>query len=141
MYQTNGTAPTSREAMNTTPSPASAAKRAYLSKVMKCAWTIVRRDGLGLAKALRKAWAWAKKKLGSMRAQQPQEFKLQVVRTTAKAVLVTMTYYTGRMNVAGDEYVEEVEEWLPIKGAVEKIEGTLVTLTPWGVRLLESKLA
>lgn len=46
---------------NTTLSPAAAAKRQFLSKLFKAAWTIVRRDGATLSQALKKAWACAKK--------------------------------------------------------------------------------
>jgi hypothetical protein len=39
--------------------------------IMKAAWTIVRQDGRNLADAMRRAWAWMKRKLGLIAVAAP----------------------------------------------------------------------
>jgi hypothetical protein len=100
----------------TTPSAAATAKRSMLSKVMKAAWTIFRKGGVNFSKALKKAWAWAKKK-GMTNA--PAAFQVKpilqggLIKETAKAMCLRV----GTISRCGHESATNV--WIPTSQIVK----------------------
>lgn len=113
---------------NTTPTPAGAAKRQFLSKVFKAAWTIVRRDGASLSQALKKAWAWAKKNAGRLTqpAFDPNGYYIllgfHVEKSTAKAYLLKHEDYPLSARWAPRSVVVDTPDGWAMKGWFAKRE-------------------
>ena len=91
------------------------------SKVMKAAWTIFKKEGKrtmeAWSKALKRAWAWAKKTL----AEPAGLSDYHVMRETAKAILVraTLVCYITDQSVASNQWIPKsviqngvIPQWL-----------------------------
>lgn len=86
----------------------------FRSKVMKAAWTSFNGGkSANFSKALKSAWAWAKRTLREYAVQLGE-----VVRETEKAVLVRFEGFT----VTGDD--KQIDFWFP-KSQVNFEEGTI----------------
>lgn len=95
-------------------------RTATLSKVMKAAWTIRRKDGINMSQALVKAWAWAKRaanKVGGVYFQM-----CRVIAETEKAVKVAILGNNGRYN-----------GWMP-KSAIVSLGHDDITVADWFVK-------
>lgn len=113
--------------------PARIARNASLRAIMRGAWTIFRKEGGQFGNALRKAWAWAKRK-GVAAPTAAQGLRTKLVRETEKAVLLLVeigSHCGSRL----------VEAWLPKKGAVASQDGNNVFVSAWGEKMLKEKLS
>lgn len=111
--------------------PTRIARNTTLRTIMRGAWTIFRKEGGQFGNALRKAWAWAKRK--GVAASAPQGLRTKLVRETEKAVLVLV-------EVGSHVGSRLVEAWLPKKGAVASQDGNNVFVSAWGEKMLKEKL-
>jgi hypothetical protein len=92
-------------------------RTATLSKVMKAAWTIRRKDGTTMSQALVKAWAWVKRAASSTSGTYFQ--MCRVIAETEKAIKVAILGNAGRYN-----------GWMP-KSAIVSLGHDNITVADW----------
>jgi hypothetical protein len=103
-------------------------RQQFLSKTMKAAHTIRRRDGKTMSQALKAAWAWAKKKLAIQLelAKETSITVLEVITESAKAIKAEVGLYDRE---SGNQMRETAQVWLP-KSQIRQ-DGDTVYLPMW----------
>lgn len=112
------------------------AKKSFLSKVMKAAWTKFRKGGISWAKAMKSAWAWAKKNL--VKNELPTKFAYsgEVIEQRDAAILVQIEGFTNSFFSGLPKYYNF---WLPKVAFIEQKESKVV-LNYFGSKLLNEKM-